>query len=617
MRKLVLALADAVVVFIAIYLAVNLRFEGEVPAKYQTLPMLGTHVAIVAVNLLAFTWFGLYGKVWRYAGLHELEDICKAVTLSYIPFILVTFWSGGAAYPRSIIITAWLLTLLSIGAVRFTLRLHSERISSAQRAAARRVVIVGANDAGEAILRELSRQPDLAHVCVGFVDDRPDRGGVKIHGVPVLGRVDQLSELAVAHAINEVVVADPRPPLVRRVVGMVEALRDVELKLVPRVSDVVQGRTSVSQIRNVRIEDLLARPPVRIDLAAVASFLKGRVVMVTGAGGSIGSEICRQVAALGAARLVLLGRGENSIHEIAVELANKGDVPFDTVICDVRDRARLDGVLGRFAPKVIFHAAAHKHVPLMELNPAEAITVNVLGTRNLVELSEKHGVERFILLSTDKSVNPVSVMGWSKRLAEMVVLEAARRAVAAASPRFVSVRFGNVLGSRGSVVPTFRRQIAMGGPVTVTDPKMTRFFMTIPEAVTLVIQAAAMARGGELYILDMGEPVSILELARNMIRLSGFEPETDIPIEIRGSRPGEKLDEELLNTGERSSATEAEKIQRVEGLAYDEARFHVLLADLEHLIAHGRERELPGRLALGLIDSGPSSQQSPEDRHHG
>ncbi|NDD28693.1 MAG: polysaccharide biosynthesis protein [Proteobacteria bacterium] len=599
-RKAALLLADAVVVFVAIHLAVNLRFEGDVPAKYSGMHMLGAHIAIVAANLIAYSAFGLYGKVWRYAGVHELEDISKAVTLAYVPFIFITLWSGGSVYPRSIVITAWLLTLLSIGAVRFTLRLHSERLSSAQGEQVQRVLIVGANDAGEAILRELARQPEQTHACVGFVDDTPGRTGVKIRGVPVLGRLDDLASVVTRNDINEIVVADPRPPLVRRVVSQVEALRGVELKMVPSVADVVEGRTQVSQMRDVRIEDLLARPPVEIDLAANADFIAGRTVLVTGAGGSIGSEICRQISSLGASRLVLLGRGENSLHEAAVDIGHHGGTPFETVICDVRDMPRLEAIFARHRPKVVFHAAAHKHVPMMETNATEAITVNVLGTRNLVELSRRHGVERFILLSTDKSVNPVSVMGWSKRLAEMVVLDAAQRAVAggadAGTTRFVSVRFGNVLGSRGSVVPTFRRQIAMGGPVTVTDPRMKRYFMTIPEAVTLVIQAAAMARGGEVYILDMGDPVEILELARNMIRLSGFEPDTDIPIEVRGSRPGEKLDEELLNEGERASPTEAEKIKRVDGLDFDPQHFAQLLAELEGIALRHDDDAMRARL---------------------
>jgi FlaA1/EpsC-like NDP-sugar epimerase len=607
--KLALLLADTVLVFASIYLAVNLRFEGEiVPLKYQGHDMLAVHVAIVVVNLMAYKAFGLYGKVWRYAGIHELKDICKAVTLAYLPFVLVTFVSGGAIYPRSIIIISYILTLMSVGAVRLMLRLYSERISTGP-GEARRVLIVGANDAGEAILRELSRQAERAHECIGFVDDAREREGLRIRGVPVLGGVDRLPALVEKHEINEIVVAETRPPLVRRVVSLTESLTDVELKMVPSVADVVEGRTTVSQIRDVRIEDLLARPPVTIDLSSVAAFLEGRRILVTGAGGSIGSEICRQVASLGAARLYLLGRGENSIYEISIELKNKFKVDFETIIADVRDRPRMERVFERVRPHVVFHAAAHKHVPLMEANPEEAITVNVLGTRTLVELSARFGVERFILLSTDKAVNPVSIMGWSKRLAEMVVLEAARRVAVSVGPpnpdpgaegtRFVAVRFGNVLGSRGSVVPTFRRQIAMGGPVTVTDANMTRFFMTIPEAVTLVIEAAAMARGGEIYILDMGEPVRILELARNMIRLSGYEPDTDIPIRILGTRPGEKLDEELLNDGERATPTEAGKIQRVEGLDFEPERFSTLLRDLEEMVRSGEETRIIERLRQG------------------
>lgn len=597
--KWALLLADAVLVLASIMLAANLRFGGEIPTKYQGLNMLWTHIAIVCVNLLAYGWYGLYGKVWRYAGIHELKDIFKAVTISYLPFILVSFARSGSFYPRSIIVIAWIFTLMLIGAIRLMFRLASERISGGP-VNARRMLIVGANDAGEAVLRELLRQPTQSHIPIGFIEDGKARKGVRIRGVPVLGNLDDLPSIVQRYEVKEIVVADPRPPLMRRVVSLAEPLPDVELKMVPSVADVVEGRTSVSQIRDVRIEDLLVRPPVKIDLSAIASFLQGRRVLVTGAGGSIGSEICRQVAGLGVAQLILLGRGENSIHEIAIELKNRTQVPLESVIADVRDMARTQRVFARYQPHVVFHAAAHKHVPLMEQNPSEAITVNVLGTRNLVSLSTRYGVERFILLSTDKAVNPASVMGWSKRLAELVVLEAAQNSGDGRSEgrtRFVAVRFGNVLGSRGSVVPTFRRQIAMGGPVTVTDPNMTRFFMTIPEAVTLVIEAAAMARGGEIYILDMGDAVKILDLARNMIRLSGFEPDIEIPIQVLGPRPGEKVTEELVNVGEESSATEADKIKRVQGPAFDGEVLRRLLDDLEALIERGEEERILPRLS--------------------
>lgn len=604
----VLLSADAVLVLASILLAVNLRFEGEIPAKYQGANMMWTHIAIVCVNLGVYKWYGLYGKVWRYAGIHELKAIFNAVSVSYLPFVLLTLASSGALYPRSIIVIAWIFTLMLVGALRFMFRLTSERQGGGM-ANARRMLIVGANDAGEAILRELARQPTYSHIPVGFIDDSKERAGLRIRDVPVLGTLEDLPTIAREREVNEIVVADPRPPLVRRVVSLAEPLPDVELKMVPSVADVVDGRTTASLIRDVRLEDLLVRPPVKIDLTSAGPFLKGKRVLVTGAGGSIGSEICRQTATLGIERLMLLGRGENSIHEITIELNNRAKIPMESVIADVRDRRRLARVFERFHPAVVFHAAAHKHVPMMEQNPEEAITVNALGTRNLVDLSAEYGVECFILLSTDKAVNPVSVMGWSKRLAEMAVLDAARRAtLAGRSTRFVAVRFGNVLGSRGSVVPTFRRQIAMGGPVTVTDPEMTRFFMTIPEAVTLVIEAAAMARGGEIYILDMGEAVKILDLARNMIRLSGFEPETDIPIQVLGLRPGEKLTEELLNEGERASPTEADKIQRVESVSFDADAFNALLTEIETCVSRGEEDRIVSRLRA--LRSSPADKQA-------
>lgn len=559
--KWILLGTDALLVLASLFLAVNLRFEGDVPVTYEASRMIALDLAIVLANLVSYQLHGLYHKVWRYAGVHELLSISRAVTVSYLPFATWSFVTGGQACSRSIIVIAWLFNILLVGAIRFILRLSSEPLAMPRMPGARKVLIVGANDAGEAILRELARQPSQPWSCVGFVDEDARKVGTTIRGTRVVGTLDALPRLLPELGVDEVILGVPKPPEVRRLLSLCASAPHVELKLVPSVSDVVQGRSRVSQIREVRIEDLLEREPVQVSLESVASCLRGRRVLVTGAGGSIGSEICRQMARLGPESLILLGRGENSIHEIAIELRSLSPVPLHTVIADVRDEARMRKIFHEHRPHVVFHAAAHKHVPLMEANPEEAMTVNVMGSRNLVELASEFGVERFILLSTDKAVNPTSLMGASKRLAELIALEAAARPGQAT--RFMAVRFGNVLGSRGSVIPTFRRQIELGGPVTVTDPDMTRFFMTIPEAVTLVIQAAALGEGGEIFILDMGEPVRILDLARNIIRLSGYEPESDIPIQVLGPRPGEKMSEELLNTGEEATPTRVAKVRRV------------------------------------------------------
>lgn len=548
--RLLLAVTDFLLVSASLVLALALRLDFDPAGMERYLADLWLYPAVAGFTVLVFYLFGLYEKVWRYAGLNELVSMVGAATLALAPFQIMVLWGRGAFFPRTAPVLAWLLVISLCGGVRFLLRLVSER--RGRPAAGKRVLVVGANDAGEAIVRELARHPERSLSPVGFLDDDPDRRGIKIHGVPVLGPVGGLAEVAAAHRIAEVIVAQPEPARLRQLMATCKE-QGLELRVVPGLSEVATGRALVTQMREVQIEDLLEREPVSADLGGIASYLAGRRVLVTGAGGSIGSEICRQVARCSQEPLILVGRGENSIYEIALELRGHPVVPF---IADVRDRARMEECFRTHRPQVVFHAAAHKHVPLMETNIPEAVTNNVFGTLLLMEMCQKYGVQKFILLSTDKAVNPTSVMGATKRLSELIL---ARRA----DPGFAAVRFGNVLASRGSVIPTFKRQIAQGGPVTVTHPEMTRYFMTIPEAVLLVLQAGAMARGGEIYILDMGRPVKILDLARNMIRLSGFEPERDIPIEITGLRPGEKLTEQLVNTGEETTATEFPKILRV------------------------------------------------------
>ena len=412
--------------------------------------------------------------------------------------------------------------------------------------------MVGANDGGEAIVRELARE-DSGLVCVGLVDPDPQKKGLRIHGAPVLGDLSEIPALSAKYGVQALILAGVKPALVREVVRLTSAQPELQLRIMPNLSEVMEGQVQVNRLREVQIEDLLERDPVVSDMQAVRGYLEGETVLVTGAGGSIGSEICRQVLKYGAKRVILLGRGENSIYEIGMELRNQPVVQF---ISNVGNKERMEVLFQRYHPQVVFHAAAHKHVPLMELNPSEAVTNNVFGTKLLIELAQKYGVRKLITISTDKAVNPTSVMGASKRLAELIL---ASRKI----PGFAAVRFGNVLGSRGSVIPTFKRQIAQGGPVTVTDPQMTRYFMTIPEAVSLVLQAGSLAQGGEIYVLDMGHPVKIIDLARNLIRLSGYEPDVDIPIKIVGLRPGEKLYEELTNTGEETEPTTIPKITRV------------------------------------------------------
>ncbi len=581
--KSLLLLSDLLSVLFAFYLGLFIRFhlEGlQLPLKYFYGQLYWFYAGGAISCLAAFYLAGLYRKVWRYAGMYDVLSVFLAVSAGFVPPFVVVFGLKGSIYPRSAIFTAWFTALLLVGGVRLILRLISEQSILARCPSRKPVLIIGANDAGEMILREMRRHPAMGYVPTGFLDEDPQKRKISIHGVPVLGKRADLPRLASERAIQEVIVAQPSPPLIRELVETCEKLR-ISLKVVPSISEIIGGHISIGHLRKVEIEDLLDREPVRLDLDRMSEYLQGKTVLVTGAGGSIGSEICRQVAHFKPAMLILMGHGENSIYEAGLELRTRTEVPVRSFIGDMRDRGRMDHLFSTSRPQVVFHCAAHKHVPLMEENAVEAVTTNVFGTMNLAELAAEYSVERFIFLSTDKSVNPVSVMGSSKRLAEMFLIGMAGRS----NTRFMAVRFGNVLDSRGSVIPTFRRQISLGGPVTVTHPEMTRYFMTIPEAVALVIQAGAIGEGGEVFILEMGSPVKILDLARNIIRLSGFEPEADIPIQIQGIRPGEKLSEELINIGEETRPTEFEKIVKVRTAPVDLENLKMRLEELKRLAA--------------------------------
>ena len=522
----------------AIAVALRLDFDALAMARFME-PALGYYLGTGLLAVSLFWVMGIYRKVWRYAGPSDLGALAFGLGIAMLPGQLASVLAGGTSFPRTSMPVAWLLSLAFCGGMRLLMRAVSERGGRAEK----RALIVGANDSGEAVLRDLRRGRSGTRVA-GFVDAQ----SVTIRGVKVLGPVEQLRDLVAAQAIDQVILAQPTPALASKVVAQLTGTR-VELRVAPGLTDL----TEANLLREVRIEDLLERDPIKLEMEGVAAFLTGRTVLVTGAGGSIGSEICRQVSKFSPKLLILLGRGENSIYEISLELRDHKIACF---IADVRDRQRMETLFRDYAPEVVFHAAAHKHVPLMESNPSEAVTNNVFATLQLMEMAQQYGVQKFVLLSSDKAVNPSSVMGASKRLCELLL-------VRTGALGFVAVRFGNVLGSRGSVIPTFRKQILRGGPVTVTDPEMSRYFMTIPEAVTLVLQAAAIAQRGELYILDMGEPVKIVDLARNLIRLSGFEPDRDIAIEFTGIRPGEKLREGLVNKGEETAPSGTPKIMKV------------------------------------------------------
>jgi FlaA1/EpsC-like NDP-sugar epimerase len=525
----------------------------------------------VIIRPLVYYFFGIYRRVWRYASIRELVLILFAVSTAsaIISGIMLGLFYANLfeGFPRSVLIIDWLLSMLFAGGLRFIFRLLAERSSTAANSSPtgfrrkRAVLVFGAGDAGAMIVRELKKNPQLNMEPIGFLDDDPQKQGSVIHGVPVLAPIDDIEKVLSTYHVDEALIAIPSASgeVLRKITEQCRQ-NNIPFRTMPGLYELIGGAVSVSRLREVDISDLLRREPVRLDTETLGQVLEGRVVMVTGAGGSIGRELCRQIAQLAPDKLLMLGHGENSNFSALIDLKeNFPSLEIIPIIADVRDLPRLSVVFERWQPEVIYHTAAHKHVPLMESNIEEAVTNNILGTQNIVNAAIKYGVKQLVMISTDKAIRPVSVMGATKRIAEMLVLDAAHQNNRA----FSVVRFGNVLGSRGSVVPRFKRQIASGGPVTVTHPEMKRYFMTIPEAVHLVLQASTLSQGGENFILDMGQPVLILDLAEDLIRLSGLEPGKDIQITFTGIRPGEKLSEDLWDQGFAYSRTPHPDIHRV------------------------------------------------------
>ena len=583
-------LGDLALIIVSVMGSFALRLDvGQLPYYFPAvLIMMG--VALLT-KVPVYYAFGLYRRLWIYASTSELRLITVAVTTasvltSGLMLLLISLGWVIPGMPRSSLGIDWLISLVLIGGSRFALRILAEQSATPRNGKTRKVLIIGAGDAGALVVRELQKTSQLNLLPIGFLDDDLAKQKQEINGVPVIGTVTDIPDVLEDRPVDEVIIAIPSAAgNVLRFVTDACRIKGIPSRTMPGINELIGGKVSVSRLREVDITDLLRREPVKIDNRLVGSSLSGKRVLVTGAGGSIGREISRQVARWGPSELVLLGHGENSIFDALLELQEDyGTLSIHPIIADVRDLSRLQTIFQAHRPEVVFHAAAHKHVPLMEYNVEEAITNNVVGTRNVVRISTDFDVERLVLISTDKAVKPINVYGATKRLAEMIVIDAAQRT----GRTFTVVRFGNVLGSRGSIVPRFKSQIARGGPVSITHPDMERYFMTIPEAVHLVLQAAAMGQGGEAFILNMGDQIRILELAEDLIRLSGLEPGRDIEIAFTGIRPGEKLSEDLWEQGAQFQPTAHSEIFRSrEDEEVDSQRLSKTIEQLDHLACQG------------------------------
>lgn len=598
-RKILFLLTDIICISFALVAAIWLKFDKLDPEHIHYLLMMIP--MLIPVCIISFWVMGLYNRTLRFTSIPDMVAVFTAVTCCSMLKLASIFFLESFPSLSAVFIIDWMLSLILIGASRIAPRILLNMaeltpirnwLFNKSNESTKRVLIVGAGQAGETVLREIKRNLNLPINVVGMVDDDVSKRGQIIHGCPVLGNCDQMTEIVRNSRIDEIIIAIPSTSgnELRRIVKLCQNSK-ARFKTLPGLQDLIRGKLVGLQLRDIAIEDLLRRPPAEINLAEIAAYITGKTVLVTGAGGSIGSEICRQILPFQPSILLLLGHGENSIYGSEQQLRKSkdlGNTLLIPIIADIQDKAKIDQIFKAHNPKIIFHAAAHKHVPMMEINPEEAIKNNVVGTRNLVEAAHENEAERFVMISTDKAVNPTSVMGATKRVAEKILKGFAKRS----STRFVAVRFGNVLGSRGSVIPLFKKQIEDGGPITITHPKMIRYFMTIPEASKLVIQAGSYGKGGEVFILDMGDPVRIVDLAEDLIRLSGLEVGKDIEIRFTGIRPGEKLFEELLTASEGIAATRNSKIYIANPEEVDENALCEQTSRLEEAARQGKPRKI-------------------------
>ena len=592
-------LMDGCLVIAAQYLSYFLRFEGVIPDR-ELESLKSTIPYILSFKIFTFLMFGLYKGMWRYSSLFDLFNVLKATTTSSgIITLAILFVYRFQGFPRSVFILDWILTSIFVAGIRMTIRLllaekerglpsllqfnplSQKRVTRLKK----RLLIIGAGDAGEKMLREIKDNPRLNYEVVGFLDDDPQKRGRKIHGIPVLGPIPKIHNLAYDAEMDEILIAIPSASTkqMQRIIEACEAT-GLKIRTTPGIGELIDGKISFKTVREVSFEDLLGRYPVNLDMKSIGNYLTDKVILISGAGGSIGSELCRQITQFAPRNLILLEKTENSLFHIEMEFRQRYPRVFITpVLGDVKHRISLNKLFETYKPHVVFHAAAYKHVPIMELNPSEAIFNNIIGTKNIVEASNQFKTERFIMVSTDKAVRPVNVMGATKRVAEMIT-----SCYASNPTHFVSVRFGNVIGSEGSVIHLFKKQIERFGPITVTHPEITRYFMTIPESAKLILQAGAFGEGGEIFILDMGTPIKIVDMARDLIRRSGFKPGVDIEIKFIGLRPGEKLHEELITEGEGVVRTPHEKIFVLKGNTCDLDWLNQKIEDLVKL-AHDQD----------------------------
>jgi len=604
-KRLILIIGVDVLIWTAAWLlAFLIRFDFDIPALRwsqwkQLLPF------ILVARLVVFYFFDLYRGMWRYTSISDLFNIIKAASFSSLFVVsLVVFWTRFIGYPRSVFIIDWCLTVLLISGFRLGIRLYFEVVSEQKtwdivshtlfgslrqrRHDRRNLLIIGAGDCGEKIYREIRDNARLRYNVVGFLDDDKAKSGMKIHAIPVVGQIEDIKDITKKLSVDEALIAIPSASSqqMRKIVNLCKD-SGIEFQTIPGMGELINGKVSVNAIREVAYRDLLGREAIKLDEARIGAYIKGRSVLVTGAGGSIGSELCRQICRFQPKKIVLYERAETPLYELQLELRqNFGDVEIVVQLADVRDRSQLKRAFEISRPHAVFHAAAYKHVPMLELQPWKAVKNNIQGARNVVDMSNKYKVERFVFVSTDKAVRPVNVMGATKRVTEM--LAQGQNDCDVTNTLYMIVRFGNVVGSVGSVVPLFKRQIAEGGPITVTHPEMTRYFMTIQEACQLILQAGSMGEGGEIFLLEMGTPIKIDDMARDLIRLSGFEPEVDINVEYIGLRPGEKLYEELITEGEGVIPTSHEKIMVLKG---KECNLDVLNGKIDDLVHLAREQD--------------------------